>query len=51
MTEVKNKLIRFPMELIELIEIYQHENHIPNFTQTVFELLRKVLESEGITKK
>lgn len=51
MSELKKKLIRFPVELIEDIETYQHENRIPNFTQTVLTLLKKVLESEGIIKK
>lgn len=51
MAKKVNKLIWFPAELVKGIEKYQEENYIEHFTQAVITLIKKALESEGITKK
>lgn len=37
------KLINFPKELFDAIELYQKETYISSFTGAVFELIRKGL--------
>lgn len=38
------KLIKFPKELVEVIEKYQRENYLSSFAAAVYELIRKGLE-------
>ena len=40
-----SKLIKFPVELIELIEEYKEKNHLTSFTAALLELVRKGLDS------
>lgn len=42
---VKDKIIRFPKELVIQVQKYQKENSITTFTGAVLELLRKGLAS------
>ncbi|EOD6669047.1 hypothetical protein AB6834_00365 [Carnobacterium divergens] len=40
-----SKLIKFPADLLELIEEYKEKNHLTSFTAALFELIRKGLNS------
>lgn len=41
-----SKLIKFPAELLELIEEYKDKNHLSSFTAALLELVRKGLKAD-----
>lgn len=40
-----SKLIKFPVDLVIRIEEYQKQNNIRTFAETVYQLIRKGLDS------